>query len=335
MIFENTYLMLLLLVPFTIFATLVLTNKDGIERVFKKKVLNRIKVEESGMSNRVRNSIVFIAIFLMIIAMGHPVILKANREVKIDNLEVALAIDISASMRSKDRYPNRLEFAKLKSKELIDNMPEDSFMILAFSKNIYLASPMSDGRYTLKEVINGISNDYLNGGTNFKALAYILKDKLKNSFTKIAVVVSDGGDNKELKEFEKIIKKEGIKLYVILIGTQKGAPILDNKGKVLLVKNKLITTKVNNKLGEIAKESGGDYINAEYGNEDIIRFAKKIDSNLKSINGSKVLKITEKKELFYYPLALSVLLLLVGFSSIPNRDDFKISFKRKGAKVAK
>ena len=329
MSFENLYLMLLLLVPFGLFAFLVLTNKDGIERVFKKKVLKRIKVEESGVSNRVRNLIIFAAIFFMIIAIGHPVLKKADREIRVDGLNIALAIDISASMRSKDRYPNRLEFAKLKIKELINSMPADSFMVLAFSNNIYLASPMSDDRYTLSEVINGIRKDYLHGGSDFTILANTLKDKLKNSFQKIAIVVSDGGDAKELEEFEKIIKKEKIKLYAILIGTKEGAPILDSSGKAFLYKDRLVNTKLNLKLGKIAKESGGDYIVASYGNDDVIKFAKKIDSNFNSASSSKTIKVKEKKELFYYFLIISVILLLIAFSSMPTKDDFKFLLKRK------
>jgi len=72
MSFENFYLMLLLLIPFVLFAFLVLTNKEGVERVFDKEVLERIRVSGSGVSMRVRNLLLFGAIFMMIIAVGHP-----------------------------------------------------------------------------------------------------------------------------------------------------------------------------------------------------------------------------------------------------------------------
>ena len=319
MSFENMPLMLLLLAPFTIFAFLVLTNKEGIERVFPKEALERIKVEGSGISNRARNIIFFIAIFLMIISIGHPYILKGEKEIELSGLETIIAFDISASMRTKDRYPNRLEFAKTKTKELLSNLVDDEVMILTFSKDVYLVSPMTKDEDTLKQVIDGINSYYLQGATNFTLLANVAKDKLKNKAQKILIVVSDGGENEDLAEFEKIIKQEGIKLYAILVGTKEGAPILDNKGKAILKNDKIVVSKLNEKLGKIAKESGGDYIIADYGKDDIDELSKKIDSNIAYAKGKKVLKIQNKVELFYYPLVLSAILLLIAFSSVPRR----------------
>jgi hypothetical protein len=88
MSFENLYLMLLLLVPFILFALLVSTNKDGVERVFPQNVLDRIRVEGSGVSNRARDILLFSAIFMMIIAVGHPYIAKGERDVKLGGLEI-------------------------------------------------------------------------------------------------------------------------------------------------------------------------------------------------------------------------------------------------------
>ena len=330
MSFENMPLMLLLLVPFAIFAILVLTNKDGIERVFPKETLERIKVEGSGLSVKARNIIFFIAIFLMIIAIGHPYILKGEKEIELSGLETIIAFDISASMRTKDRYPNRLEFAKTKTKELLSNLVDDEVMILTFSKDVYLVSPMTKDEDTLKQVVDGINSYYLQGSTNFTLLANVVKEKLKNKAQKILIVVSDGGENEDLDRFEEIIKKEGIKLYAILIGTKEGAPVLDNKGKALLDNDKIVISRVNERLGEIAKRSGGDYIIADYGKDDIDTLSKEIDSNIAYVKGKKVLKIQNKVELFYYPLILATILLIFAFSSMPLRKEHFSDVSKRG-----
>jgi Ca-activated chloride channel family protein len=322
MSFENAILMLLLLVPFTLFAILVLTNKEGVERVFSKEVLERIKVEGSGISNRARNIIFFISILFMILAIGRPTIIKGERDITIKSLNVILALDISSSMRSKDRYPNRLEFAKKKTKELLGNLIDDEIMVLTFSNSVYLVSPMTSDKDTLKEVIDGIDNNYLLGSTNFEALGVVLKNSLKNREPKIAVVISDGGDKEDLKKFKEIIKNENIKLYAILIGTQKGAPILDEKGKTKLINDKIVMSRLNIELGKIAKESGGDYIVASYSGNDIEKLANKIDSNIARDGKKRVLKVKDRVELFYFPLILSILLLLISLSSIPTKDEF-------------
>jgi Ca-activated chloride channel family protein len=325
MSFENLPLLFLLLVPFVLFAILVLTNKEGIERVFSKEVLDRIKVEGNGLSSRVRNLIFFMAILFMIIAIGHPYVLKGEKEIELNALETVVALDISGSMRSTDRYPNRLEFAKVKTKELLNNLVDDEVMLLTFSKDLYLVSPMTKDKDILKQVVDGINSDYLQGATNFTLLANVAKQKLKSKMQKILIVISDGAESEDLDNFEAVIKKEGIKLYAILVGTKEGSTVLDSKGKAILNNDKIVISRINERLGEIAKSSGGDYIIAKYGEDDIYELSKKISSNVAYSNGKKVIKVKDKIELFYYPLIVATILLIFAFSSPPSREDFKRS----------
>jgi Ca-activated chloride channel family protein len=325
MSFENLPLLFLLLVPFVLFAILVLTNKEGIERVFSKEVLDRIKVEGNGLSSRVRNLIFFMAILFMIIAIGHPYVLKGEKEIELNALETVVALDISGSMRSTDRYPNRLEFAKVKTKELLNNLVDDEVMLLTFSKDLYLVSPMTKDKDILKQVVDGINSDYLQGATNFTLLANVAKQKLKSKMQKILIVISDGAESEDLDNFEAVIKKEGIKLYAILVGTKEGSTVLDSKGKAILNNDKIVISRINERLGEIAKSSGGDYIIAKYGEDDTYELSKKISSNVAYSNGKKIIKVKDKIELFYYPLIVATILLIFAFSSPPSREDFKRS----------
>ena len=328
--FENFYLMLLLLIPFILFALLVLTNKEGIERVFSKEVIERIRVEGSGLSNRARNTLLLGSIFMMIIAVGHPYISKGERDIELGGLEIVMALDISGSMRSEDLYPNRLEFAKEKSKELLDNLVEDEIMLLTFSDSVFLISPMTSDKETLKTVIDGITEEYLEGGSNFQGLAEVLKNTLKEREQKIAIIVSDGGEEKDLKSFKKIVLNEKIKLYVILIGTKEGAPILDKNKKAILKNDQVVMSHLNMELAEIAKESGGDYVVADYGDQDIEELAQKIEKNLIFGKTKKRLHIKDRVELFYYPLLLSLLLLLLALFSRPNGELTKKLLQLRG-----
>jgi len=335
MIFENMALMLLLMVPFAIFSFLVLTNKEGVERVFSKETLERIKVEGSGLSSRVRNIIFFIAIFFMILAIGRPSITKGEIELEVKALNLVMAIDISASMRSKDRYPNRLEFAKLKIKELLSNLDNDDIIILTFSYSVYLLSPMTNDKETLKEVIDGIDSSYIQGGSDFTALGSVLAKVLNKKEPKIAVLITDGGNEKELEKFKNIIKKENIKLYTIFIGTKKGAPILDSKEKAILKNDKIIMSKLNKELGLLSTDMGGDYIIANYSGNEIKQLASKIDSNIARDGKKRIIKVKDRVELFYYPLAIATIILLFAFSSIPTKKEFLGKKNRVKAKEQK
>ena len=328
MSFANPHIFFLLLIPFAIFAFLVLTNKEGVERVFSKEVLDRIRVDNGALDNRLRNLVFFIAIFFMIVAMSHPYIEKSKKEVELKGLEIIAAIDLSASMRANDRYPNRLEFGIEKLKQMLKLMPQDEFMLLTFSKDVYLVSPLTDDKDTLQTVLEGIGKDTTLIYSNFSALAQVLKDKLKGKSEKIAVVVSDGASKEDLKEFEKIIKQEGITLYAILVGTKSGATLSDINGKAILDKNeKLVVSRVNEYLGKIAKNSGGDYIIADYGDADIKELVSKIENKFNGKLSGKKIEIEDRVELFYYPLFIALLFLFAAFISIPEKIELKKSKK--------
>ncbi len=332
MSFEHFYLMLLLLVPFLIFAYLIVTNKDGLERVFSQEVIERIRVEGSGMSSRARNFLMLGAIFFMIVAVGHPYLQKGQRDIELGALEIVMALDISGSMRSQDLYPNRLEFAKTKSKKLLDYLVEDEVMLLTFSDSVYLISPMTSDKETLKSVIDGVTKEYLDGGSNFTALGETLLDILKKREQKIAIVVSDGGEERDLQSFRKAILDGDIKLYVILIGTKIGAPILDKNDKTILQNDQVVMSHLNMELAKIAKESGGDFIIADYGDSSIEELASKIESNLHYGHLKKRLHVQERVELFYYPLLLALLLLIFALFSKPNGEIFKRVLRLKGVR---
>ena len=329
MSFENPYIFIILFVPFILFTILILTNKDGVDRVFEQKVLRRIRVEDSGLSIKARNSIFLSSIFFMIAALGHPYIANGQDKIEVGSLRIAMALDISSSMRSTDRYPNRLEFGKQKIKELLKEMPNDEFVLFTFSENIFLVSPMTSDKDTLNSVIDGITDDYLQNYTNFTTLANILKETLEDSNDKIAIIISDGGERKDLLEFENIIKDNNIKLYSILIGTKDGSPVLDRSKKTVIKNDQIVMTKVNEYLGKIAKESGGDYIVTDYGNSDIKKIVDKINSKFNATYSGKVINIDRKIELFYFPLIIAAFLLLLVFISTPTAKDFKFKKSTK------
>ena len=320
MSFVYPYFFWVMIVPFILFVFLVLTNKEKVARVFDEKVLERLRVESDAIPAKLRNLIVFSAIFFMIVALARPVIEKGEKSVSIQGLSLMASIDISGSMRSKDIYPNRLEFAKRKLIGLLHEMPMDEVGLTAFAHISFMLAPFSSDKITLEQIIEGVDESYINmASTDFTVLGSLAEKMLEKKSPKILVVVSDGGDKEALKGFEEILKKEKITLYAILVGTQRGAPVLDAKGKPLKTKSGAIAiTQINKELGKIAEKSGGAYVVAANGNEDIKKLVQAMRSKFHDTKRGEI-KIKERIEFFVYPLLLSVLLLLIGFSSIPSR----------------
>jgi Ca-activated chloride channel family protein len=322
MSFVNPQFFWVMIVPFAIFAFLIMTNKERLSRVFDEEVLKRLSASGDSMPMIVRNILIFIAIFLMIVAMARPVVEKGDKKVDIQGLTLLTALDISGSMRSKDLYPSRLEFAKKKMEDFFDAMPVDEIGVVAFAYSPFVLAPFTTDKETLKMMISGVDDSYISmGSTDFLALGEQVAVLLEKKKPKIVVLFTDGGDKEAISGFEEILKANNIDLYVVLIGTKKGAPVIDENGDPLTTKEGTIAiTQRNDALGEVAKRYGGDYVIASTGKEDIRKLVSKIKNRYKNRQQGEV-TVKERVEYFYYPLGAALLLLLIAFSSLPKRRE--------------
>ncbi len=330
--FVNPYLFWILIIPFVLFAFLISTNKERLSRIFDEKVLNRLSAANESMPLMVRNITMFAAIFLMIVALARPVIDEGDKTVEIQGLTLLTALDISGSMRSKDVYPNRLEFAKKKMNQLFDAMPSDEIGIMAFAYSPFVLAPFTSDKETLKMMAAGVDDSYINmGSTDFRALAEQAAQLLEKKDPKILILFTDGGDEEAIAGFGDLLKENHIDLYVVLVGTTKGAPVLDKNGKPMSLKSGAIAiTQRNDALGKLAKANGGAYVVAGNGKEDMQKLASLIKSKYTNQQQGEV-KIRQRVELFYYPLGLGLLLLLIALSSMPKRSkNEKLKMKNGG-----
>lgn len=311
-----------LIVPFVILAFLITTNKERLSRIFDDKVLKRLSATDESMPMVVRNVLMFLAIFLMIVAMARPVMEKGDKVVEVQGLTLLTALDISGSMRSTDVYPNRLTFAKKKMATFFDTMPSDEIGVMAFAYSPFVLAPFSTDKETLKMMIEGVDDSYINmGSTDFSALGELSASLLEEKKPKILVLFSDGGDEEAIVGFTQILKDNEIDLYVVLLGSEKGAPVIGEDGKPFTLEDGTIAiTQRNDALGELAKENGGAFVVAGNGKEDMAQLAAVIRGKYKNQQQGEV-RVKEQVEYFYYPLGLGLLFLLIAFSSTPRRRE--------------
>ncbi|HQR73173.1 MAG TPA: VWA domain-containing protein [Sulfurovum sp.] len=318
--FVNPQFFWALLVPFVVFAFLISTNKDRLSRIFDEKVLKRLSATEESMPLAVRNILMLLALFLMIVAMARPVIIQGDKKVEVQGLTLLSALDISGSMRSTDVYPNRLAFAKKKMQTLFDAMPSDEIGVVAFAYSPFVLAPFTSDKETLKMLVEGVDDSYISmGSTDYDALGEEAKRLLKDKKPKILVLFTDGGDKEAITGFADSMKENGITMYVVLVGTQKGAPVIGEDGKPYMLQDGTIAiTQRNDALGELAKENGGAYVVAGTGKKDIEELVSVIRHTYANQQQGEV-TVKEQVELFYYPLGLALLFLLIAFSSLPRR----------------
>jgi Ca-activated chloride channel family protein len=267
---------------------------------FKKE--NKININPKILINKESNKFkkLFLAFgyIFLVIALARPVTDKKEISTNMNLKKVALAIDISRSMKASDVYPNRLKFTKHKMNQFIDKF-NGEIAILAFSDSTFLISPYTTDKDTLKYLLNNINENYItSSGTNFQNLINTAK---KMGYSDL-VVFSDGGDVKD-------IDTKGINLYVLLVGTKEGAPIKLKNGNLLMHNGKVVIVKRDDNFLKYTKFG----VVASAGENDI---NKLISQNFQKVKSNK--KIVVYKELFIYPLWLGFLFVSLAFFSISN-----------------
>jgi len=170
-------------------------------------------------------------------------------------------------------------------------------------------------------LLDGVDESYINlASTDFAALGDLASTFLEKKHPKILVVFTDGGDTTALKGFKQSLKDANITLYTVLVGTQKGAPVLDANNRPIHTKQGTIAiSQRNDALLKIAQSTGGKGIVATNGKGDMHTLAATIHRTFKSQQQGKV-TIKERTEFFIYLLAAATVLLLLGLMSLPRKN---------------
>jgi len=315
MSFENIEFLALLVIPFML---IFLKGKNGanLEEYFNKELFKKLIVGGSLLNKKLRYYLLLLSIAFAIIALTRPYINKGEIKVSKEYVNLVVAFDISKSMFAQDIYPNRLEFSKDKFYSLLNNFKDAQIAVIGFSSRAFLISPLTSDFNTLKYLVKNMSLDYVTlKGTNLLSPLIVTNELLKSSKNKALLIFSDGGDNKDFSKEIEYVKKHNIKVYIYAVATKKGAVIKEGS-KVIKDKNgNLVITKLNENIKELAIKSGGAYMEYSLNKNDIKKLVNKIRADFKK-NQTKISTIKDKKELFYYPLLVSVILFLIAISSL-------------------
>jgi len=287
--------------------------------MFDEAVLARLRHENKSLSTKARNGLFLLSFLCMILALSQPVIKEGEIVVEAKSADILVGIDISDSMKAEDRYPNRLDFAKAKAIELIKQAPHNRIGVLAFAKHDYIVSPLSFDHSSVAFLLSKIqTGNITEKGTRLDSMLRSAISMLEHADIKNLLLFTDGGDEEDFSKEIELAKDNGLRLFIIGVGSEQGSPVRTPEGGFVKHKGNILISKLNSKIQSLATQTGGVYIESVLADDDIKTMLKEIES----ITEKSTLKketIPQYTQLFYYPLALAVLFLLLGFSSLPRR----------------
>ena len=258
---------------------------------------------------------------LLILAAMKPLWIGEFIEMPVTGRDMLLVVDLSGSMQEQDFLINgqsvdRLTALKYVAGEFIERRVGDRLGLILFGDRAYMQAPLTLDRETVKtllyEAVIGLAGRATAIGDAIGLSVKRLREQ-KNS-NKILILLTDGANSAgevDPVEAAKLAAKEGIKIYTIGIGADE-----------MIVESFFGSQKVNpsaeldeKALTGIAGLTGGKYFRAR-DTEELDKIYAMLDE-LEPIE-QDVKRFRPMKSLYYWPLALSVILaaglLLYQFS---------------------
>lgn len=231
--------------------------------------------------------------------------------------EILIAIDLSRSMLTPDVKPSRLDRAKLLTQSLLEKLVGERVGLVVYSGTAFLQSPLSADYEILREFLPELNPEFLpEGGTNYGALIDTSLDAFgsTNAADRFLIVLSDGeATTEDWRERIPELKKKGIRVIGLGVGTPEGAMIPDGSGG--LVKDErgaVVLSKLESgTLRELADATNGAYQDAS----NWIDLAALVTTTVESGKQGEFMEKNTIRlvERFQWPLAFALWCLLVSF----------------------
>jgi len=318
---EPIYFYLLAIIPLlVVLFLLVFWWKKSTQKKFSNpELLKQLAPNSSTFKSVLKLVFLSIAFAFLIISLVNPKMGTKLSTVKRQGVDIVFALDVSKSMLAEDIAPNRLEKAKLIITKIIDKLGSDRVGIIIYAGNAYPLLPITTDHAAANMFLQGANPDMVSSqGTAINealelAKTYYNKEEETNKFL---IIISDGEDHQEeTKQVAQDISNEGVKVYTIGVGTEKGAPIpmklnnsligykKDNKGETV------ITKRVSTFLQDIADVANGQYIDGNRTENPVDVMAKVIENAEKSEFETK--QFSDYKDQFQWFIGIGIAFLII------------------------
>lgn len=281
-----------------------------------------------------------LVILFFVLALARPQMGQSMQEIKSEGVEIMLVVDVSESMLAEDVRPSRLDQAKTDLSRLLDHMPGNRVGVIAFAGAAGVLSPLTNDPNATKMYLESLSPSSVSSqGTSFEAALKLAADSFKRGgiadddtakVTRVILIASDGEDHEPgAIEAAKKLAQQGVKIFTLAYGTEKGGPIPVKDGLGFWKSNKkdrsgqtIITSVKGDELRALAQAGEGSFYFATYGSEYIKNVGEDISKLEKFEFESKM--AVQYEERFQLFLILGIVLGLVELFLGERRATFRL-----------
>jgi len=321
------YLYLLLLIPILALIRFMSyrNQKKRLRKFGEPSLLKALMPDVSRFRPSVKFWIFQGALALLVVMLARPQMgTKISHEKRV-GIETIIAMDISNSMRAEDIVPNRLDRSKMMVENLVDHFTNDKIGLIVFAGDAFVQLPITSDYVSAKMFLSSIDPSMMaSQGTDIARAI----EMASHSFTqeegigKAIVVITDGEDHEGgAVEAAEAAKDNGMRVYVLGVGSTQGAPIpipgtgdymQDNTG------NTVMSALNEDMCKQVAQAGGGAYIHVENNSAAQEQLDNELDKLAKKETSTAV--YSEFDEQFQAFGVLALLLLILEICIFDRRN---------------
>ena len=254
-----------------------------------------------------------LALGALVVAFARPQSGVTGETVTAEGIDIVLVIDISSSMLAEDLEPNRLEAAKAVAAGFVEGRRNDRIGLVVFAGQAFTQAPLTLDYSVIQDLLGRTEVGMIEDGTTVgMGLATAVKRlQASDAESRVVVLLTDGRSNTgEIGPVTAAQMAEalGVRVYTIGAGRRGTAPMpIDDPAFGRRYVNVQVDVDEPT-LEEIAELTGGRYFRATDA-QSLAEIYREIDQL--ETTEIAVENFTSYGELFHYPLAAGLMLLVL------------------------
>jgi Ca-activated chloride channel family protein len=323
---DPIYLWMLLIIPILVLVRFIVwqKRKRNLRKFGEPSLLKEMMPDVSKYRPTIKFCLLLSVITILIFMIARPQVGSKISHEKREGIEVLIALDISNSMLAQDVIPSRLEKSKLLIEDLVDHFTNDKVGLVVFAGDAFVQLPITNDYVSAKMFLQNINPSLITTQGTDLARAISLSQSCftqREHIGRAIIVITDGEDHEGgALEAAREAYKKGINVFILGVGTSKGAPIPDGNGGYLKDNSgQTVLSALNEQMcQQVAKAGNGVYIHVDNTSDAQEKINKEL-SNLQS-GISDTVVYSEYNEQFQIFGIILLLLLIVETILLESRN---------------
>lgn len=317
---------MLLIIPILVLVRFIVwqKRKRNLRKFGDPSLLKEMMPDVSKYRPTIKFCLLLSAITILIFMIARPQVGSKISHEKREGIEVLIALDISNSMLAQDVIPSRLEKSKLLIEDLVDHFTNDKVGLVVFAGDAFVQLPITNDYVSAKMFLQNINPSLITTQGTDLARAISLSQSCftqREHIGRAIIVITDGEDHEGgALEAAREAYKKGINVFILGVGTSKGAPIPDGNGGYLKDNSgQIVLSALNEQMcQQVAKAGNGVYIHVDNTSDAQEKLNKELSKLQSGI--SETVVYSEYNEQFQIFGIILLLLLIVETILLESRN---------------